>query len=77
MQVSRTTHYKIVVEGPLDPIWLECLGALEVSEQRKPGLPVVTYLEGQFVDQSALQGVIDTLFMLGMPLMLVERVSLA
>ncbi len=77
MQVSQATHYKIVVEGLLDPMWLECLGALEVSEQRDPGLPAVTSLEGQFVDQSALQGVIDTLFMLGLPLMLVERLRLS
>lgn len=72
MQASQVANYRIVVEGVLDPIWLQCLGGLAVSEQREPGQPVVTRLEGFLVDQSALEGVIDTLFMLGMRLMLVE-----
>lgn len=73
MQASQTANYRIVVEGMLDPVWRECLGGLAVTEQRLPGQPVITQLEGQLVDQSALQGVIDTLFMLGLRLMFVER----
>lgn len=73
MQTSQTASYRIVVEGVVDPVWLECLGGLEVTEQRQPGQPVVTQLEGRLVDQSALQGVIDTLFMLGLRLVFVER----
>jgi hypothetical protein len=72
MQASQVGDYRIVVEGVLDPMWLECLGGLEMTEQRQPGQPVVTRLEGRLVDQSALQGVLDTLFMLGMRLITVE-----
>lgn len=68
----QAAHYRIVVEGMVDPVWHECLGGLEVSEQQQPGQPVVTLLEGKLVDQSALQGVIDTLFMLDLRLMYVE-----
>jgi hypothetical protein len=75
MQASRAANYRIVVEGVLDPVWLECLGGLEITEQRQPGQPVVTRLEGRLVDQSALQGVLDTLLMLGMRLTLVERLQ--
>ncbi len=71
-QASQATHYRIVVEGVLDPMWLQCLGGFEASEQRQSGDVVITRLEGQIVDQSALQGVLDTLFMLGMRLILVE-----
>ena len=73
MQASRAANYRIVVEGVLDPMWLECLGGLEMIEQRQPGQPVVTQLEGCLADQSALQGVIDTLFMMGLRLITVER----
>jgi hypothetical protein len=66
-------HYRIIAEGEVDPVWRECLGGLDVIEHRQPGRPVTTHLEGQIADQSALQGVIDTLFMLGLRLMLVER----
>ena len=72
MQASQAANYRIVVEGVLDPMWLQCLGGFEATEQRQPGQPVVTRLEGYPSDQSALQGVIDTLFMLGMRLILVE-----
>jgi hypothetical protein len=77
MPASQTADYRIVVEGVLDPMWLECLGGLGVTEQRLPGQPVVTRLEGRLVDQSALQGVIDTLIMLGLRLITVERLPSA
>ncbi len=72
-QASQAATYRILVEGVLDPVWLACLGGLEITEQRQPGQPVVTCLSGRPVDESALQGVLDTLFMLGMRLILVER----
>ena len=72
MQASHAANYRITVEGALDPMWLQCLGGFEPTEQRLPGRPAVTQLEGCPVDQAALQGVIDTLFMLGMRLILVE-----
>jgi hypothetical protein len=58
----------------LDPVWLERMGGLEIAELRQL---VVTQLEGRLVDQSALQGALDTLFMLGLRLMFVERLPLA
>jgi hypothetical protein len=76
-QASLAENYRIIVEGVLDPMWLECLGGLEITQQRQPGQPVVTRLEGRLVDQSALQGVLDTLFMLGVRLITVERLQSA
>lgn len=75
MQAPRAANYRIVVEGVLDPMWQPCLGGLAVSEQREPGQPVVTQLEGAIIDQAALEGVLDTLFMLGLRLILVECLS--
>jgi hypothetical protein len=72
MLAPQTANCRIVVEGVLDPMWLECLGGLEMTEQRQPAQPIVTGLEGRLVDQSALQGVLDTLCMLGMRLITVE-----
>ena len=73
MQAAQAVRYRIVVEGVIDPVWHESLGGLAIAEQRQPGRPVVTQLEGRLVDQSAFQGVIATLFMLGLPLLFVER----
>jgi hypothetical protein len=77
MSASPSAKYRIVVEGVLDPMWRECLGGLELTEKRQPGQPVVTQLEGRLADQSALQGVIDTLIMLGLRLIAVERLPSA
>lgn len=76
-QASQAVKYRIVVEGGVDPMWLQCLGGFETTEQRQPGQPVVTRLEGCPIDQSALQGVLDTLFMLGLRLITVERLPSA
>jgi hypothetical protein len=74
-QASQAPIYRIVVEGAFDPLWLECLGGLQTSELQQAGQPVITHLEGRLVDQSALQGVLDTLFMLGLRLVQVERLQ--
>ena len=66
-------EYRIVVEGGIDPFWRDCMGSLRLTEQQTPGRPVITTLEGPLADQSALQGVIDTLFMLGLRLIVIER----
>ncbi len=82
MQASQPANYRITVEGALDPMWLPCLSGFDVAEeqtpeQRGPGRPPVTRLEGRAVDQAALQGVLDTLFMLGLRLILVESLPAA
>ena len=77
MQVAQSANYRIVAEGVLDPVWLECFGGLAITEERQPGRPVVTRLEGRPTDEAALQGVLDTLFMLGLRLVTVERLPSA
>jgi hypothetical protein len=75
-KMTRTTHmpcYQILVEGMLDPQWSDCLAGLTISVREQPPRPAVTQLTGPLEDQAALQGVLDTLFMLKMPLLMVER----
>jgi hypothetical protein len=77
MQAAQAASYRIIVEGVLDPVWRECLGGLEITEERQPGRPAITRLEGRPTDDAALQGVLDTLFMIGMRLVTVERLPSA
>ena len=72
-QAARLPCYQIQVEGVLDPQWSDCLAGLAISVREQPARPPVTVLTGPLQDQSALQGVLDTLFMLKMPLLMVER----
>jgi hypothetical protein len=76
--MARTTElprYQIHVEGVLDPQWSDCLAGLDISVCEQPPQPTVTVLTGPLKDQAALQGVLDTLFMLNMRLLLIERCS--
>jgi hypothetical protein len=72
-QALQPQIYRIVVEGEIDPMWHDCLGGLTLAEERCPDQPVFTQLEGRLLDQSALHGVIATLFMLDLRLVRVER----
>ena len=72
-QEMHIPHYQILVEGALDPNWSESMAGLAISVRERPAQPLVTVLTGPLQDQAALQGVLDTLFMLNMPLLLVER----
>ena len=65
--------YQIHVEGVFDPQWSDCLAGLAIFVREQPPQPPVTVLTGPLADQAALQGVLDALFMLKMPLLMVER----
>ena len=65
--------YQILVEGALDPSWTDSLAGLVISVREGPEQPPVTVLTGPLTDQAALQGVLDTLFMLNLRLLRVER----
>ena len=74
-QTAPIPYYQILVAGVIDSTWTACLGGLDISVREQPAQPIVTMLTGPLEDLSALQGVLDTLFMLNMPLLLVERFS--
>jgi hypothetical protein len=74
-QSTYMHRYRILVEGTFDPSWSDCLGGLVISVRKRPSQPPVTELSGQLQDQAALHGVLDTLFMLNMRVVLVERES--
>lgn len=72
MHTTSMRRYTVVVEGTLDPAWSDSMGGLTITTCLRPPLPPVTRLTGMLVDQGALHGVLNTLFMLDLPLLLVE-----
>ncbi len=75
MTISRSParRYRILVEGTLDANWSECLGGLTIAVHPQTDARPITALSGPLADQAALHGVLNTLFMLNLPLLLVER----
>ena len=68
--------YQISVEGQIDPIWFYRLEGMLIYQTRVKGacLPVTT-LQGELSDQAALAGVLNTLYELHLPILLVKRLE--
>lgn len=70
-----TAGYRIRVQGRLDAGWSDRLGGVAIVTDSPPDEAPVTTLVGEFIDQAALSGALDALYDLGMPLLLVECLS--
>ena len=65
-------YYHLQVKGTLDPRWSEYVGGMQISSSVEPDNKVTTTLSGELIDQAALLGVLNHLYNLGLPLLLVE-----
>lgn len=63
-------RYEIQVEGRIGERWVQWFDDLEVSFRAQPE---TTTLRGPMVDQAALLGLLQKLYTLGLPLLLVRR----
>ena len=69
---DRPANYQINVLGQIDPTMSDLLGGLTISlDSLEADLPV-TILSGELGDQSALAGVLNTIYELHLPLLLVK-----
>lgn len=59
---TKAAVYKIKVLGDLNVSWSERLGGLQISVERSEDKEPVSVLIGQMNDQSALSGVLNTLY---------------
>lgn len=72
MEGDGPATYAIWVRGAVSPEWVDRLGGLQVREVRAGDQPI-TELVGEVIDQTALAGVLNTLFRLGLPIVSVDR----
>ena len=68
--LDQRARYEIRVQGRLGVTWSEYVGDLKIWTERTQ--PPVTVLTGMVMDQAALQGVLSSLYSLGLPLLLVR-----
>jgi len=68
-------HYRIRIGGSLDSSWSDRLGGLHMAHRSGPAGRDETVLEGRLEDQTALAGVLNTLFELMVPLLSAERLD--
>ena len=70
--VFQPATYRICVCGPLGPEWSERLGGMSVNIRMEKGGGITTELCGRLLDQAALMGVLQQLYICGIPLLGLE-----
>jgi hypothetical protein len=73
---DSTLIYKIRIQGYLHESWSDRMGGVTIGVESRPDGVPVSMLTGQFQDQAALAGVLNTLYDLGLPLLSVECVGM-
>lgn len=72
--MSSSAIYRIAVRGKLDAGLARHLDGLNLSEECSDDSTPVSILVGRFVDQTALAGILHSLYELHLPLVSVECV---
>jgi len=72
---DRPATYQIRVQGKVDPDWSDRLAGMTIHLTAAEAGPPVTTLKGDLSDQAALAGVLNTLYELHLPVLLVKRLK--
>ncbi len=64
--------YRIRIQGILDKNWSDYCGGMTIEHEGDPKRNPITILMGRVADQSALIGVLNALFDIGYPILVVE-----
>ena len=64
--------YQISVQGRIDQTWSDRLEGMTISLDTVEAGMAVTTLEGELSDQAALAGVLNTIYELHLPILLVK-----
>ena len=67
--MQRPAIYRIRVRGQLDTKWSERLEAMNITEAQQPDGEKESILVGRLADQTALAGVLNTLYELHLPVL--------
>ena len=72
LTLGTPATYRIRVQGRLDASWSERLGGLRITSRRRGDQAPVTTLVGEVRDQAELIGILNSLYDLHLPLLLVQ-----
>jgi hypothetical protein len=72
---DRPGTYHICVQGAIKPTWSDRLEGMDIHISSVEGGAQVTTLEGELSDQAALAGVLNSLYELHLPVLMVMRLS--
>ena len=75
IKLETPATYRIRIQGKLDESWSDRLGGMAITPDTTADKPPVTILVGHLADQAALSGILNTLYELHLPLLLVEHLD--
>ena len=67
--------YQIKVLGKINPDWSDLMGGMTIHVTREEGNSSITTLNGEVSDQAALLGILNSLYELHLPVLLVINLS--
>jgi hypothetical protein len=73
--VCEPAMYRICILGTLDKKWSDYYGGMTIENVSDPERIAMTWLTGRLADQSALMGVLNSLYDIGCPILMVECVE--
>ncbi len=74
LNLQIAVNYSICVQGHLHPNFWEYFLGLSISNTWDDEGQPITFLEGQLPDYTAFMGILNYLYNLGLPLLLVEHI---
>ncbi len=74
LRVDAAAHYRICAQGLFDVAWLDLLSGTWGITNIAPTEDITVFI-GKVADQAALMGVLQQLYNLGFPLLLVEHLA--
>lgn len=73
LRLDQQATYEIQVQGRLDASWSDWFDDVTITVETGDDAPAITRLTGLVADQAALYGLLQKLYTLGLPLLLVKR----
>ena len=73
---DNPADYRISVQGRINPSWSDRLEGMTIRQTAADAGPPVTTLQGELKDQAALAGVLNTLYELHLPVLLVKCLNI-
>lgn len=75
LRLDQQATYEIQVQGRLDAGWSDWFDDMTITAESGDDVPAITTLIGLVADQAALQGLIQKLYTLGLPLLQIKRME--
>jgi hypothetical protein len=72
--LEQPAAYMIQVQGVINQTWLDYFDEMQMTVEGEDGWAITT-ISGTVMDQSALQGLLQKLYNLGLVLLKVERIN--